>query len=427
MNQESNNLNQNNFNTQGNNGIPNNQPLNNVNSNINSNPNQNQNLQQSTNTNQTQFNSQPQMTPNYQQPINQTNTQEHIPQPINAFESENVNNQSFNSKPPKKKSLGLIIGIVSIFAVAIISGIFLLNNSNNNPANNNSINNNKNSINIGSRKIPISTDENKVNGYGLFKLNNEYIYKGGDYYTNTDSSGNTSKEFEQGYLNNFVKFNNNYWRIIKINENGTIKLVWAGTNDGEKISNVLNLEIKYVENKTDDFSYENSYLRNYLNNNVLNNTSIIPSNYKDYLIPSNWDISTYNIFAEIVKEEKSTFTDYIGVLSVKEYEDASYCYKITTGTGYEVEQCENYIQNILETAKNRKQLDTNTTNVVVDEASNKTMGVSKIQRSNGEFKIGTEYNIDRNLENNVLPVIVLKSNVKFSSGDGTVKNPFIIK
>lgn len=94
MNQDPNNLNQNNFNTQGNNEIPNSQPL--------------QNSQD--------FN---------QQPIIQDPTS----QSINSFENDNTN-QSINSKPPKKMNLGLIIGIV--VAVAIIGVIaFLILNKNN--------------------------------------------------------------------------------------------------------------------------------------------------------------------------------------------------------------------------------------------------------------------------------------------------------
>ncbi len=127
MNQEQNNLNQNNFNTQGNNGIPNNQPLQN-----------NQNV----NVNQPTFNSQQQENINYQQPIMQEST----PQPINSFESGNANNQSFNSKPSKKMNLGLIIGIV-VTVIVVGIGIFMLF-GNNESKNNNSTNTNGDSSNI---------------------------------------------------------------------------------------------------------------------------------------------------------------------------------------------------------------------------------------------------------------------------------------
>ena len=97
MNQDPNNLNQNNFNINGNNEMPNNQPLNNQNIGVNS-----------------------QQTPNFQQPV----MQKSIPQPMNTFESGNVNNQNFNSKPPKKMNLGLIIGTVAVVAVVGVGMAF---------------------------------------------------------------------------------------------------------------------------------------------------------------------------------------------------------------------------------------------------------------------------------------------------------------
>ena len=128
MNQEQNSLNPNNFNTQGNNGIPNNQPLN------------NQNFNQGMSFNQQPINPQPQHSHSYEQPITQ--------QPMSSrFESGNSNNQSFNSKPPKKMNLGLIIGIVAVVAVVgfgVIFGSKLLSNNGNNDNSNNSSNSNGN-------------------------------------------------------------------------------------------------------------------------------------------------------------------------------------------------------------------------------------------------------------------------------------------
>lgn len=135
MNQEPNNLNQNNFNTQGNNGIPNNQPLN------------NQSFNQGMGVNQQPINPQPQPTPSFQQPINQTNVQQFTPQPMNIFESGDTNNQNFNSKPPKKMNLGLIIGIVAAVAVVGIGVVFgsrLLSNDSEKPDNNSVTENNNN-------------------------------------------------------------------------------------------------------------------------------------------------------------------------------------------------------------------------------------------------------------------------------------------
>lgn len=124
MNQEQNNLNQNNFNIQGNNGIPNNQLIQN-----------NQSFNQEINVNQ-----QSQMTSKLTQPL----TQDIIPQSINTFENgNNVDNKNLNSKLSMKISLVLIIGIV--FTIVIVGvGIFFSNKlfSNSNNKNNPVIDNN---------------------------------------------------------------------------------------------------------------------------------------------------------------------------------------------------------------------------------------------------------------------------------------------
>lgn len=192
------------FNNQDSNGIPNNQPLQNNQSLNNA---YNQNMQQSTNVSEQTFNSQPQNTPNYQQPINQMNIQEPTPQPINTFESENTNNQNSNSKPPKKTNLGLIIGIIIVVIVAITVAVLLLNNPSNNnstvDASSNSSSDNSESSNVEMMNIenpsvtilgkeytfPVPYKEFASNGWKVGNKNNsnpkvEYEWK--DYVVNGD-------------------------------------------------------------------------------------------------------------------------------------------------------------------------------------------------------------------------------------------------
>ena len=66
----------------------------------------------------------------------------------------------------------------------------------------------------------------------------------------------------------------------------------------------------------------------------------------------------------------------------------------------------------------------NTSNVIVY-ANNNSIGVAKISRYNGIWFIITNSKVDRS--ENVLPVITLKSNIIFESGDGSVENPYIVK
>ncbi len=327
-----------------------------------------------------------------------------------------------------KKSLSklTIIILISILLFTIATTIIIVNiNSNKKNSSGGESQLSENNLTIGTKKIAVLNNEKEVNGYGLFKNNNEYVFKGGDYFLETDASGNTSKKYEQGYLNNFVKFNNNYWRIVKINSDDTIKLVWAGTYNTNKVTNLLDSQIKYIETKADNFDYENSYLRNYLNTTILNDNNIIPNNFENYLEKTSFDISTYDINSKIVTEQESKFKDYVGVLSIEDYETASYCYEYTTSTGYKTKLCGNYIADILNTATNAKQLKTNTTNVVIND--NKTVGVIKIERVDGEFETNTEYQVDRDLDNNVLPVITLKSTINFESGNGSLNNPYVVK
>lgn len=93
MNQEQNNMNQNNFDSQGNNGIPNNQPLTNQIPNININNNQ-------------------------------------VSQTTNTIGDASINNQEFNGKTPKKMNMGLVIGIATILVAVGIGSLFMINSVN---------------------------------------------------------------------------------------------------------------------------------------------------------------------------------------------------------------------------------------------------------------------------------------------------------
>lgn len=248
MNQEQNNLNPNNFNTQGNNGIPNNQPLNNQ------------------SFNQQRINTQPQPTTSYRQPINQMNVQQPTPQPMNTFESGNTNNQNFNSKPPKKMNLWLIIGIIAAVAVAIVVILMLLN-SNKNLVNNLNVSLEENSLVCNDKKvcnqlnnsiISIKNIETKYNderttaiildkdGYVYLKTKNDIIkmegttkltdinyavevaYAPNDIIIYDDSNmyyisseNNSVREFELSqYIKYFVNFNEDS-RLSAIDKNGT--------------------------------------------------------------------------------------------------------------------------------------------------------------------------------------------------------------
>ena len=87
---------------------------------------------------------------------------------------------------------------------------------------------------------------------------------------------------------------------------------------------------------------------------------------------------------------------------------------------------DNFIEDILEYTGKARALEVNTSNIIVDE-NNNTIDAAKIVRSNGAWFMFTNSNVDRSYNNNVIPVIALKSNIQFASGNGTVEKPFEIK
>ena len=71
-----------------------------------------------------------------------------------------------------------------------------------------------------------------------------------------------------------------------------------------------------------------------MNTTFLNDTSIIPSNYNDYLEKFNFDISIYSdsiydIYSyknseNVVTKQISSFKDYVGILSINDFYNAKY-------------------------------------------------------------------------------------------------------
>jgi len=409
MNQEQNNLNPNNFNTQGNNGTLNNQDM--------------------------SFNQQPIM-------------QESTPQPIyNTFDNVNSNNKNLNSKPPKKINLGLIIGIVAVVAVVgvgIFFGSKLLSNESNNSNNENinentdsepKPNNNKNTITIGGIKMPVVEE-----GMGIYKIRDEYVFRGGDQVEWPDMSDITTRKTT--YFPNIVKFGDYLWRIIKVNNDGSIRLVFFGEYIDDttryKVPTIENtlLETSYLDNNTDfneSSSYENSSIRQFLNNEMItdgagyydstskkyNTYKIIPTNYEKYMIKQSFDIAKidYNHFKDefvLPDIQYSTFKDYVGLVSVREYIEAS---ADIDETRYRCKSSYNTKLGCSE--QNFLTLYSNTTSLVAD-----SVGVYRITRTNGE--VGPEVEKSNSISQ-FYPVINLKSSITFSKGEGTPSNPYIVK
>lgn len=228
--------------------------------------------------------------------------------------------------------------------------------------------------------IPIQTD-NKTDG--LYLVGDKYIYRGQK-------------------PNNYIKFNDQLFRIISFMEDGRIKI---------KASNI-NLEDSIpfdIENKND---WGKSSLRKYLNDNYYNS---LGENLKSLIISHDWEIGqiTNEVYEKVLigkfdllqeNEEKTRKEDNIGLLTLSDYSSSLLnreCLMNNKG-------CPNnyiYDEGISWTL--------NTHNEKEIWIINYATGFSVIEGTNY-----TNFNIE--------PVFYLKSGLTLS-GNGTIEKPFVIE
>jgi len=236
MNQEQNNLNQNSFNMQENNGMQNPQPLNNVNQPFadNSVPMNNnvvtqqfvQNPQPLNNVNQPfadnsvpmnnavtqQFVQNPQVDNNVMQNNGQTvnSVTQQFQQPMNQPMNQPFMNNNFNNQNPKqqKKNLKLLIGIGILIVVVIIIGVLIVSSTNKQDKNNdtslnNSTNNNSSGAtnnNSNDNADDDSLDYVELNTYGNIirnvdmKVNSTYLEDKFNFAIKTTFKNNGNKD-----------------------------------------------------------------------------------------------------------------------------------------------------------------------------------------------------------------------------------------
>ena len=101
----------------------------------------------------------------------------------------------------------------------------------------------------------------------------------------TEDNYGTSYYFRGNVENNYVNFANFYWRIIRINGNGTLRLIYDGTrkhsNNDSSVDRVLELPWDDMDSFHDDYYYENGSLKNVIDDWY--NTYIIDNNLNIYV------------------------------------------------------------------------------------------------------------------------------------------------
>lgn len=128
----------------------------------------------------------------------------------------------------------------------------------------------------------------------------------------TDGDGLYKDEYEEGRYfykganpNNYITFSGETWRIISIEPDDTIKIIYN------------KLLQRYPWGSTNDWN--NSTIKNYLNSTYYNTLSD-----KDKIINHKWSIGmakydNYDLFAQIKSENSETWSGNVGLITASEY------------------------------------------------------------------------------------------------------------
>lgn len=199
---------------------------------------------------------------------------------------------------------------------------------------------------------------NKIGGYseivyegdGLYIQGGNYIYK-----------GNVS--------NNYLKYNNLLWRIVKINSDGTMQIIL------DDYINILNWNSEAGE-------YSTSLINNYLND------YFVKSLDKDLLVKANYCTDIIDDLSNITCDGQNS--DYVTLLDVTSYLNSVIDKDTYLSSEEEIFWLNNY-------------------------------GSEKIWHTNGSNVSQSEANSFYEIR----PVVTLKSTIPYTSGDGTKENPYI--
>ncbi len=278
----------------------------------------------------------------------------------------------------------------------------------------------------------------------------------GLYYTNTNTEDNKTTYYFRGAVeNNYVSFAGFYWRIIRINEDGTVRLIYQGTtptatgNEATIGSSEFNTNshdnayVGYMYGTPGSSTYEETH------SNINNSTvkGVVDTWYKNNLL---------NNYSAYIADsgfcgDRSLFTG-TGVGATNETSYGPYK-RLNAGTGDREPQFScpqsNDLYTISSSNKGNKALDYPIGLITADEVA--YAGGSANSENNSNYLnssvgwimspyelhwVPDEYiavNFTELTTNNVhnsagiRPVINLKSTVEITSGDGTSSNPYVIK
>ncbi len=222
-------------------------------------------------------------------------------------------------------------------------------------------------------------------GNGVYEIDGEYVYRGDD-------------------VNNYITFNNQTWRIVSIDSEGDVKIVF-NDKDNERYA----WDTAYNSEKNKEYGVTTDYLRTDIRK-MLNDyyENVLTVKVKANLVSKTLCVGGLKVGDTSTKEIECSITkvdEYVGLLTVRDYQLAS----LDQGcTGYNKQECTNY--NYISDDISSWLLTKNSENSYEVYFLNKTITPQKASTSR-----------------KVSPVVFLSKDTIILEGKGTQDEPYVIK
>lgn len=233
----------------------------------------------------------------------------------------------------------------------------------------------------------ITEEKNIVTeGDGLYLMNNNYVFRGEK-------------------INNYVKFNNKNWRILRVDEDGTIRLLIIDRVDSKTWDDRYNIE-KESAVGINDFRVSRIYdsLKTLYNDNI-----VIDEENRSRIVPQDLCIGKRSQY-EVLNDGSLECSDIIenepfGLILVHEYMNASLD---TTCESTLDPQCRNY-------------------NYLGHLARSTWTLTADVDTTHKAFKLNGRPSLSTASSTSGMSIVVeLNSGIRFTKGDGSKTNPYIV-